>query len=191
MIGRLFASLFKANSPVTTAAAEPATPAVVQPTRTLAIDFQKAFDLIEDRLKDIEGLRLEAYPDPGSKDGKPWTIGYGTTRIEGQPVWQGLRITKGEAEMLFQADAIETMREILRVVKVPLNDKQLGALTSFVYNFGLTKFSKSTLFKKLNSGDYAGAAAEFPLWIHGSGGAVLGGLVKRRQWERDLFEGRI
>ena len=32
-----------------------------------------------EHVKRWEGLRLEAYPDPGSKDGTPWSIGYGHT----------------------------------------------------------------------------------------------------------------
>lgn len=45
-------------------------------------------------IKSFEGLRLKAYPDPGSKDGNPWTIGYGSTR----GVKKGMVITEAEAE---------------------------------------------------------------------------------------------
>ena len=47
-------------------------------------------------LKTSEGLRLTAYPDPGSRDGNPWTIGYGST---------GPDIRKGAVWSLSKADA--------------------------------------------------------------------------------------
>ncbi|MDP2640772.1 MAG: glycoside hydrolase family protein, partial [Betaproteobacteria bacterium] len=47
--------------------------------------------------------------------------------------------------------------------------------------------AKSTLLKKLNAGDYSGAAAEFPKW-NKAGGKVLKGLVARRAAEAELFQ---
>lgn len=47
------------------------------------------YDLIEK----FEGLNLNSYPDPGT-NGKPYTIGYGTTLINGQPFGLGLTITQ-------------------------------------------------------------------------------------------------
>jgi lysozyme len=52
-------------------------------------------------------------------------------------------------------------------------------------------FAESTLLSKLNQGDYAGAAAEFPRWNKGEvdGKKVeLPGLTNRRKDERALFE---
>ncbi|MFC5741609.1 glycoside hydrolase family protein [Dyella tabacisoli] len=42
--------------------------------------------------------------------------------------------------------------------------------------------------RKLNAGDYVGAANEIDRW-NSTGGVVLGGLVKQRAAERQLFEG--
>lgn len=39
--------------------------------------------------KQWKGLRDKAYPDPGSRDGTPWTTGYGQTEINGVPVKKG------------------------------------------------------------------------------------------------------
>ena len=72
-------------------------------------------------------------------------------------------------------------------VKVPLNPNQFGALTSFTYNLGAGNLRSSTLLRKLNAGDYAGAAAEFARW-NKAGGKVLKGLTRRRAAERALFE---
>jgi lysozyme len=85
-------------------------------------------------------------------------------------------------------------------VTVTLTQDQFDALCSIVYNVGpgakgrkdgiitLANGQPSTLLRKLNGGDYAGAADEFPRWCHGAGG-VLGGLVTRRARERALFLG--
>jgi lysozyme len=75
---------------------------------------------------------------------------------------------------------------------------QLAALVSIIYNVGpgekgirdgiitLASGRPSTLLARLNVGDYAGAAAQFPLWDK-SCGRVCVGLVTRRQKERTLF----
>ena len=51
----------------------------------------------------------------------------------------------------------------------------------------MRKLIQSTLLKKLNAGDYSGAAAEFDKWVF-AGKVKLNGLVKRRASERQLFE---
>jgi lysozyme len=71
-------------------------------------------------------------------------------------------------------------------VTVPLNDNEFGALTSFTFNLGIGNLKSSTLLKKLNAGDRAGAADEFGKWVN-AGGKPLPGLVKRRAAERALF----
>jgi GH24 family phage-related lysozyme (muramidase) len=72
-------------------------------------------------------------------------------------------------------------------VKVPITDDQFGALVSFDFNTG--SLHKSTLLKKLNAGDYEGAANEFPKW-NKAGGQVLRGLTRRRKSEQNLFLGK-
>ena len=60
------------------------------------------------------------------------------------------------------------------------------SLVSFFFNLGLGALGDSTLLRKLNAGDYQGAADEFPRWVK-AGGQTLPGLVKRRDAERALF----
>ena len=72
------------------------------------------------------------------------------------------------------------------LVKVKLGSNQFSALVCFSYNVGLGTFSKSTMLRKLNDGDYRGAAAEFDRWVKG-GGRTLPGLVRRRNAEKTLF----
>lgn len=129
-----------------------------------------------------EGLQLTAYPD-GSK---VWTIGWGTTRIDGKPVTEGMTITRDQAIEYFNADMAEFEREITNYVKVPLTGNQYAALISLCYNIGGTHFRNSTLLKKLNQRDYNGAANEFGRWIYADG-KVLEGLITRRAKEKELF----
>lgn len=129
-----------------------------------------------------EGLRLESYQDPGGV----WTIGWGTTKINGKPVRPGMVITREQAATYFNHDLAIVEQEVSNLVKVPLTDNQFAALVSFVFNIGASAFKKSTLLKKLNQGDYDGAANEFDRWIFAKG-KIFAGLISRREQERDLF----
>lgn len=130
-------------------------------------------------IKQSEGLRLEAYLCPAGV----WTIGYGHT---GKDVVEGMKITRGEAEKLLEGDLEKFEKDILKMVKVGLTQNQFDALVSFTYNVGGGALKTSTLLKKLNAGDYMGAADEFLKWTK-AGGKELPGLVKRRRTERALF----
>ena len=129
-------------------------------------------------IKISEGFRAKAYLCPA---GIP-TIGYGET----QGVHLGMTTTIEEAQAKLDARYDEFEAEVLSVVKVDLNENQLGALTSFTYNIGLGNLSRSGLLARINRGDFEGAAEEFKKWNMG-GGRVLPGLVIRRQAEHDLF----
>lgn len=138
------------------------------------------------RIKQSEGLRLEAYPDPGSKDGKPVTIGYGTTRINGKPISLGTKITKEQAEQYLKADIEKFADGIAKLIKVKLNNNQFGALVSFAYNIGLEAFKNSTLLRILNAGDFNGVPAQMRRW-NKNDGKVMQGLINRREDEIKLW----
>jgi len=76
---------------------------------------------------------------------------------------------------------------VTAMVKVPLKQHQFDALVSFAYNVGGGNLRSSTLLRKLNAGDYDGAALEFHKWNR-SNGKVLPGLVRRRAAEALLFQ---
>jgi lysozyme len=139
----------------------------------------------EKLIKHFESLFLEAYQDPVGV----WTIGWGHTGLTHKDgsVYRGLEITKEDAQRLFKHDMNHFESGVEKLVTVPLNDDQFGALVSFHFNTG--SLGKSTLLKKLNKGDYAGAANEFPKW-NKAGGKVLRGLTRRRKSEQNLFEGK-
>jgi lysozyme len=138
------------------------------------------------RIKQSEGLRLAAYPDPGSKDGLPITIGYGTTRIDGKPVPRNLKITEQQAEQYLRVDLEKFADGVRKLIKVKLNNNQFGALVSFAYNIGLEAFKNSTLLRLLNSGDYSSVPAQMRRW-NKNDGKVMKGLINRREDEIKLW----
>lgn len=134
-------------------------------------------------IKAHEGLRLQAYQDPVGV----WTIGVGHTTAAGPPkVERGMKITEAGADAILRQDLAKFEGYVSSAVKVPLNQNEFDALVSFTFNLGPGNLRSSTLLKKLNSGDRAGAADEFGKWTR-AGGKVLPGLVKRREAERALF----
>jgi lysozyme len=132
-------------------------------------------------IREFEGLRLKAYPDPAS-GGDPWTIGHGHT-LDVEP---GDTCTLEEAEQWLLDDCADAEVAVLRHVRVPLSQGQLDALISFVFNLGAGNFANSTLLRKLNAGDYVGAWQEFPRW-NKAAGKVMPGLSRRRAAEAKLF----
>jgi lysozyme len=137
-------------------------------------------------IKEFEGLRLSAYPDPGSGN-EPWTIGIGTTVYpDGRKVKRGDKITEDEALDFLRVDLAKFEAEVNRLVKVKLNQNQFDALVSLVYNIGAGAFAKSTLLRRLNAGDYKAAEDEFARWNR-AGVNIMPGLVRRRSAEAHLF----
>lgn len=149
---------------------------------------QAAVELV----KRFEGCSLRPYHDSA---GYP-TIGYG--HLLSDQKWAALdqwdSITYAEAEGLLVGDMAAAAAAVERLVKVQLSDNQFAALISFAFNCGADEdadtlaegLGDSTLLKKLNAGDYQGAAAEFSKWVR-AGGKIVPGLVRRRAAEYALF----
>lgn len=137
---------------------------------------QAGFDLI----REFEGYRDTAYQDSVGV----WTIGYGHT----EGVKRGDKITQAQGVKYLEEDTQEAQGAVTRLVKVPLTQGQYDALVSFTFNLGTGNLGSSTLLRKLNAGDYEGAASEFPRWVN-AGGKKLDGLVRRREAERQMFVG--
>ncbi|MEL6440350.1 MAG: lysozyme [Cyanobacteria bacterium J06621_8] len=137
-------------------------------------------------VKEFEGFRSAAYLDT---NGLP-VIGYGQTRINGQTVKMGQYITQSQASTALKQELYHIQKMVESHVKVELNPHQVGALTSLVFNAGTIILTDSTLIRKLNAGDYAGAAQEFPRWNKAQKGGRLipfPGLTRRRLAEKELF----
>ena len=168
---------------------------VIATDKLLSIDFDAVKNMLGipesmsvsnkgvDLICEFEGKRLAAYDDGVGV----WTIGFGTIKYP-----NGVRVKKGDTCTLEQAkeymrhDLIEFEYTVNSSVKVPLNQNQFDALVSLAYNIGSSAFKSSTLVKKLNTGDYQGAADQFNVWIN-AGGKRMQGLVNRRDKEKLLF----
>lgn len=106
------------------------------------------------------------------------TIGYGETA----GVRMGQKTTPERALVQLLASVNAHADEIKPCITVPLSDGEWSAMVSLAYNIGSGAFCRSTLVKKLNASDYAGACAEILKWNRASG-RVLPGLTKRRRAE--------
>ena len=137
-----------------------------------------------DLVKEFEGFYAAAYLCPA---GVP-TIGYGHTA----GVALGQRISLEDAERLLREDLEKSGAAVERLVKVPLNDNQYAALTSFTFNLGEGSLAESTLLKRLNGGDYDAVPSEMARWVKAvdpktKQSCALQGLVKRRAAEGHLW----
>ncbi|MBE5527621.1 glycoside hydrolase family 24, partial [Laribacter hongkongensis] len=104
-------------------------------------------------------------------------------------VKMGDRITPPKALARALTDVQKFEGALKQCVRVPLHQYEYDAFVSLAYNIGSGAFCSSTLVRKLNAGDYAGACAEIDRWIY-AGGKRLPGLVKRRAEERARCEGK-
>ena len=164
-------------------------------------------------IKKSEGFREFAYPDPASPlalatpqfrhrwgrepasvllallpekisklSAAPWTCGYGETKGVGpDDFW-----TEAEASARLEVRYKEFEDSVLRACTTKPNANQLAAMTSLCYNIGTAGFSRSTVLKAHNRGDYQAAARAFALW-NKSGGKVYAGLTRRRAKEAALY----
>lgn len=166
---------------VETALAEPlqASPSVGPPTqRRVGI---KGIALMHE----FEGCRLEAYPDPGSRDGNPWTIGWGST---GSDIKRGTVWTQAQADARFEQDINQFAAKVETLLGgCPTTQNQFDALCSLAYNIGLRALGGSTVLRKHKAADYLGAARAFLMW-NKNDGKVMRGLTRRRLAESDLYD---
>jgi lysozyme len=132
-------------------------------------------------LSEREGLELVAYPDPAT-GGEPWTIGVGHTG----GVSEGDTCTVERAMEWLRLDVQTAEKGINNSVRVGLTQNQFDALVSLVFNIGCGNFRNSTLLKKLNDEDDAGAAEQFLVWKYANG-KVMKGLEIRRKSEMEQF----
>lgn len=134
-------------------------------------------------IRRFEGLRLRPYRCPA---GVP-TIGYGHTGPE-----VGLDsppITKALAETWLYEDAQKACMQALKASPgLAAEPDRLAAIADFVFNLGIGRYRASTLRRRVDAGDWAGAAEQLQKWVWG-GGKRLPGLVLRRKAEVVLLDG--
>jgi len=128
-------------------------------------------------IKHEEGVRNKAYKDTKGL----WTIGVGHLIKSDEKHLIHATLTDEEVENLLISDLKWCSEAVEGSVKVPLNQSQFDALYSLCFNIGETNFKRSTVVKRLNLGDYQGAADAILMWNKPEV------LVKRRKRERDMF----
>lgn len=126
----------------------------------------------------VEGRVYEPYKDVAGV----WTVCDGHT---GNDIINGKKYTDRECDHLLWSDLQPVKKSVDSMVRVPLGEYQRAALYSFTYNVGSSTLSKSTLLKRLNSGDVNGACEELRRWVY-AGGMKWRGLMNRRDMERSL-----
>lgn len=127
-----------------------------------------------------EGVVLHVYKDVV---GIP-TIGVGHVLLPGESFPNG--ITREQALAILAKDVLKCENGIAKYITQPLNQNQFNALASFTFNCGVGALQTSTVRRKLNNGDYQGAADALLMWCK-AGGKVNAGLLNRRKDERRLF----
>lgn len=153
-------------------------------------ELYPSHELIE-KIKHFEGFSKCAH-----WDNKGVSIGYGTQKLEnGKAV--PLYTKKGKKFCITEERASELLMRLVIVKssqikkwalenEVTLNQNQLDALTSFVYNLGFGTFERSTVAASIIKGKFK-TAANAITWYNQASGTVLKGLETRRAYESKLF----
>lgn len=136
--------------------------------------------ILEPLVRRFEGCKLEAYLDPAGI----WTIGWGHT-----PAQQHQVCTQDQANSWLADDLSHAYNQLLSTS--PSVSKTSGtrqaALSDFVYNMGIGRYTHSTLRSAVDCGAWGSVKMQLALWIH-AGGKVAPGLVDRRDAEIALID---
>ena len=125
----------------------------------------------------FEGLVTYTYPDVAHVP----TFCYGET----QGAEWGKTYTKEQCDTLLAKRLVEFNKGVDSCVTAELPDTRRAAFVSLSYNIGTSAFCKSTVVKRINAGDVAGACDAILMWNRVRG-VVWRGLTKRREQEREL-----
>ena len=132
-------------------------------------------------IKKFEGCELKAYMCSADV----LTIGYGHTAT----VHETMEITQEVADQLLAEDIEKFESYVNQYVEVPLEQCEFDALVAWTFNLGPGNLKESTLLKVLNEGKKSEVPAQMKRW-NKAGGNVLQGLVRRREAEALLWEGK-
>lgn len=96
----------------------------------------------------LEEFRSLSYLDQAGV----WTIAFGCTRINDQPVTEGMEVNLAVGLALRRGDAAEAVAEVNRLISMPMTQSQFDALVSLTYNIGGGGLAGSTIRKEMNAG---------------------------------------
>ena len=146
-------------------------------------------------VKEFEGCRLNAYPDPLSGN-LPITIGWGCTRKkDGSAFHLGDSITQAEADELLIDECKKHFLPSLR--KIPhwneMSDGKRGALLSFAYNLGAGFYGGdnfNTITRVLKNKEWDKVPDALYLYRN-PGSNVEAGLARRRKAEGEIGRAHV
>jgi lysozyme len=120
---------------------------------------------------------------------KIWTIGWGSTYLNGRKVQENDVITREEAERIFEQEVIQQEKYVRPTVDLnKLNDNQYAILISISYNAGIGNLKKTRILPAINSGKSPQeVSAIIRDSLTTSRGATVPGLVRRRREEADFY----
>lgn len=133
-----------------------------------------------DLIRHFEGFSPTAYKCPAGV----WTLGYGFT----DGVKDGDTITLEEAESRLTRELVIYEQAVNSLITWQMTQNQFDALVSFTFNVGEGNLKRSTLRKRVNSGEHDLVHGEFMKWVY-AGGQRMEGLARRRAAEADMFVG--
>ncbi|MTC77724.1 lysozyme [Providencia sp. wls1916] len=131
----------------------------------------------------FEGVEYKPYKDVAGV----LTVCYGHT---GADIIPTKTYSESECLALLERDLNKVRKGVDPLIKVDLDDNTRAAIYSFAYNVGTGAFARSTMLKKLNAGDIAGACNELKRWTY-AGGKEWKGLIMRREIENAVCLGRF
>jgi len=142
--------------------------------------------ILIEHLKRWEGCKLTAYQDQGGV----WTVGVGCT---GPDIKKGVKWTQEKADSELNRRAAEALADAVRLSPIleTANESRQAAVASFIFNVGLGNQKRigyiySTFRKKIDAGDWIGAAEQIKKWNRVSS-VVNNGLINRRRIEAQLL----
>lgn len=152
-----------------------------------------AVDLALNLIRQFEGCHLQAYKDPGSADGLPITIGWGSTRdIDFQPFTLGQTISREMADRLLHRDvSVAGVRTLEQLIPDwgKMTPPMQAALLSFSYNCGWNFYGAlgfRSLTAALKTRNWHQVPDALLLYVN-PGTRVEPGLRRRRQAEGKLW----
>ena len=129
-----------------------------------------------------EGYRPVAYrPLPTDR----WTVGFGSTYIDGVPVKEGDTLDTTKAYNILAKGVQIIADQLNKIAPKNIDQYEFDAVVSLVYNIGINQFIQNDIGKKFRNGE--NISDKFLLYNR-SGGKVVLGLVKRRQREKEIYD---
>jgi lysozyme len=138
-------------------------------------------------IKNEEGIRLNEYLCGASKR----TIGFGHACAPTEHYPNG--ITEAKAEELLKADLAGALVHVKKATQhLNINDNQLTALVSLVFNCGHSPLTQGSPGRHLKEGNLTACADSLLAWRHAHGrgrpcNSSCDGLLSRRKRERALM----